>query len=235
MTDTLHLAAATWNDPAQPLELTNALIHDGWPLDQLDQRADGYVSSIFEPFPQIRPELVRDVLEIGSGTGYIMQGIDRYLRGKGVSPRSIVGLDIAEHMLAKARQRLGERAPYKFLHYDGVDVPLEPSSFDLIYSVAALQHIPKPYVYNLFLEARRLLRPAGFAVLHFLSFRHIPEQVRAEPWAVEVRRQVLGEQGHWHHFYSAEELQYVLRDGTGFPQVDIRDGDSIFVCVGNEP
>src|SRR5207248_9678583 len=105
-----------------------------------------------------------DCLEIGPGTGFIMEALERALTARGQAPKSITGLDIAEHMLDKARQRLGDRLPYRFLHYDGLAVPLADRSLDLIYSVASLQHVPKPYVYNLFFEIQRLLRGNGFAV-----------------------------------------------------------------------
>ncbi len=228
-------AARTWDDPVESLEATNARIHDGVPLDQLEQRADTYVAGIFDQFRRVDPAMTRSILEIGSGTGFIMEGVDRYLRRHGISASSIVGLDIAANMIAKAKARVGDRRPFDFLLYDGINVPLADDSIDLVYSVAALQHVPKLYVYNLFLEVRRILKPGGFGVFHVLSVRHIPEQVRAEPWANEIRRQLNNETGHWHHFYAAEELQYVLRYGSGFEHVDVRDGDSLWVCVSKSP
>jgi len=146
-------------------------------------------------------------------------------------PATITGLDIAENMLAKAKLRLGGSGPYRFLHYDGITVPLPDASLDFVYSVAALQHVPKPYVYNLFFEIRRLLKPAGFAVLHLLSFKHLPEQEQHSPWRHEVRRQIGRDTGHWHHFYSRTELENVLQVGTGFSSVDIRENGSIWACV----
>ena len=233
MTDaSVYSAARTWDDPAESLEATNARIHDGVAIDQLEARADTYVTSIFDQFPQIDPGHARKILEIGSGTGFIMEGVERYLGRRGVTPTSITGLDIAPNMLAKAKARLGDRRPFEFLLYDGINVPIGDESLDLVYSVAALQHVPKLYVYNLFLEIHRILKPGGFAVMHFLSFRLIPEHVKLEPWVNEIRRQLNGETGHWHHFYAVEELDNVLRYGSGFPFVDVRDGDSLWVCVG---
>jgi ubiquinone/menaquinone biosynthesis C-methylase UbiE len=226
-------AARTWDNPVEPLETTNARIHDGVPLHQLEARADGYAKQIFDQFPQIVPRTVRTIVEVGSGTGYIMEAVERYLNRSGVQAASITGLDIAPNMLAKAKARLGDRTPFAFLEYDGIHVPLPDASLDLIYSVAALQHIPKVYVYNLFLEMHRLLAPGGHAVLHFPSFRQIPEHVRYEPWSNEIRRQMNNETGHWHHFYSVEELEYVLRDASQFRNVDLRAGTHIWACVAN--
>ena len=126
----------------------------------------------------------------------------------------MTGLDIAENMLAKARERIAGKGPFQFIHYDGVHVPVSDESFDFIYSIAALQHIPKPYVYNLFFEILRILKPTGFAVFHLLSFKSLPEQERFFPWRDEIRNQIGLGKDHWHHFYSREEVEYVVRVGN---------------------
>jgi ubiquinone/menaquinone biosynthesis C-methylase UbiE len=231
----LVAATATWNDPEETLESVNARIHDGVPLDQLEQRADRYVREMFAYFPYVTLPHHTVCMEIGSGTGYIMEALHRELIRRTKPPASIAGLDIAEHMLERARQRIGEHGPYRFLHYDGITVPLPDESFDLIYSVAALQHVPKPYVYNLFFEIRRLLRPDGFAVFHLSSFKGLAVQERFFPWREEVRRQINLETGHWHHFYSQDEVENVLKVGTGFRYVDIRQNGAIWVCAHKNP
>jgi SAM-dependent methyltransferase len=232
MTDSdLAAAAAAWNDQSQTIEAANADIHDGVSADQFIERAEEYIAQIFGHFGYVSVPQEASILEIGSGTGFIMEAMLRRLQNDGIMPRAITGLDIAEHMLAKARERLGARAPYEFLHYDGVDVPLPDASLDLIYSVAALQHVPKPYVYNLFFEIHRLLKPTGFAVVHLLSFADFAaHQQRWESWRTEVERQVRRGPGHWHHFYAVDELDAVLRVGTGFAHVDIRF-DGRWTCV----
>lgn len=227
----LAAAAATWNDPDESLESVNARIHDGVPLDKLHARADGYVGTIFRLFPYIRLPSRPACLEIGSGTGYIMEALNRELTRRSNPPASITGLDIAENMLAKAKLRLAAQGPFEFRHYDGISVPAPDGSLDLIYSVAALQHVPKPYVYNLFFEMHRLLKPTGFAAFHLLPFKALPDQERHSPWREEVRRQIGLGTGHWHHFYTREELEYVLKVGTGFRHADIRENGGIFVCV----
>jgi ubiquinone/menaquinone biosynthesis C-methylase UbiE len=224
-------AAATWNDPNESLESVNARIHDGVPANSLMQRADGYAEAIFTVFRYIRLPHHPCCLEIGSGTGYIMEAMHNALTRRTHRPISITGLDIAENMLAKAELRLGGKGPFRFMHYDGITVPLPDRSLDLIYSVAALQHIPKPYVYNLFFEMHRLLKPTGFAAFHLISFNHMSEQERHFPWRDEIGRQIRGETGHWHHFYSRVELENVLKVGTGFRYVDVREDGQIWVCV----
>jgi ubiquinone/menaquinone biosynthesis C-methylase UbiE len=227
----LVAAARTWDIEEETLESVSRRIHDGFPLDQLAQRANNYVDKIINMFKYtpIKPDI--SVMEIGSGVGYIMESMDLYVTSQGITIKRIVGLDIAENMIAKAKSRLGQRPRFSFVHYNGVDVPLPDKSFDIIYSVAALQHVPKPYVYNLFLEIHRLLNDDGHAVIHLLGFKSIPQQEQLVPWRDEVRNQVHKVTAHWHHFYSAEELQFIL-PVSGFKHVDIReDGGSIFFLV----
>lgn len=229
MKDDVAVAARTWNDPSLTLDDANRRIHDGVPLEQLQDRADGYVRTIFERFPYAAPPAGAHCLEIGSGVGWIMEALERHLAS--APPASITGLDIAENMLALARGRLGGRPPFRFLHYDGRHVPLPDASLDFIYSVAALQHVPKPAVYGLFFEVKRLLRPTGFAVFHLLPWSVFAAQEKIWPWRNEVRQQLDRSTGHWHHFYSAEELDAVLRIGTGLGHVDVQ-ADGSWSCIG---
>jgi ubiquinone/menaquinone biosynthesis C-methylase UbiE len=226
----LSAAAKVWNDPNETLESVNGRIHDGAPLDQLEQRANGYVANMMAMFSYAPVQDRATVLEIGSGTGYIMEAFDAYAKSKGIRIQRIVGLDIAEYMIEKAKRRIGESPVFSFVHYDGINVPIPDRSFDLIYSFAALQHVPKPYVYNLFFEIHRLLKEDGHAVIQLLGFKVLPRQERLVPWRNEIRNQVTKAEVHWHHFYSAEELQFVL-PASGFRHVDIRDGDGIWFLV----
>jgi SAM-dependent methyltransferase len=226
----LVAAAQTWNIRDETLESVNRRIHDGVRLDDLEQRANRYVADIFNLFPYASLKDDASVMEIGSGTGYIMEALDSYSKSQRIRLQQIIGLDIAEHMIEKAKRRLGERPGLSFIHYDGINVPITDKSFDMIYSVAALQHVPKPYVYNLFFEIYRLLKDDGHAVIHLLGFKLLPKQEQLFRWRDEIRRQIYKLEGHWHHFYSAEELLFVLA-ATNFKHVDIRDGESIWLLV----
>jgi hypothetical protein len=99
-----------------------------------------------------------------------------------------------------------------------------------------MQHIPKPFAYNLFFEIQRLLAPNGFAVIHLLSFANLAQQQQHWPWKREIDQQVGRVPGeHWHHFYSADELRQVLTVGTGYPHVHVHEHDGIWVCVRKTP
>jgi ubiquinone/menaquinone biosynthesis C-methylase UbiE len=230
-------AARTW-DQERPIEETSNAIHDGAHSDEeLRKRAKILVGDmLFGNFAQAVPERDASILEIGSGLGWIMQGVNEYLSQRSRPPRSVVGLDIAPNMIEQAKRRLGTAAPFGFLLYDGTRVPLPDSSLDLIYSVAALQHVPRPFVFNLFFEIQRLLKPRAFAVFHLLSTDCLPRQELQHPWRQEIANQIAGAVAHWHHFYTAKELRDVLSI-TGFPYIGVRDdgGGSLVCCVSNSP
>ena len=226
----LAVATKVWNDPNESMESVNRRIHDGVPLEQLEARAHSYVDGIFDFFPYVRPKNGASIMEIGSGVGYIMEAMDKGLRDRGIKPGEIIGLDIAEHMLERAKTRLLGNPVFSFIHYDGIHVPLPDHSLDLIYSVASLHHVPRPYVFNLFFEIFRLLREEGFAVIHLLGMKALRAHPEVVQWHQEVHKQVNRSVGHWQHFYSAEELETVFW-ATGFGHFDVRDGESLWSLV----
>ncbi|HEV3241021.1 MAG TPA: phytanoyl-CoA dioxygenase family protein [Casimicrobiaceae bacterium] len=220
----MHAAFQAWDRASEPLETTELRIHDGAPLEGLPKRAQWYIGTLQQLFPWATPTPGATVMEIGSGLGYVMEAaLARY------QPRRVIGLDVAPSMLEKARARLqrdGVTDPrLEFLLYDGITVPLADNSVDYVYSVAALQHVPKTYVYNLFLEIKRILSPSGFCGIHLLSCNNIGEHSRLVPFAQEIGNQLRGEDTHWHHFYAFDELLRVLADGVEAKQIDIVDGD----------
>jgi SAM-dependent methyltransferase len=229
-----QIAAQAWNR-ITPIEQTSDAIHDGArTTEELAARANWYVRDLlFGRFPQAIPGSDAVILEIGSGLGWIMQAMNDYLAAAAKPPRSITGLDIAPNMITQATSRLGARPPFGFLLYDGIHIPVADASFDLIYSVAAMQHIPRPSVFNLFFEIKRLLKIDGFAVFHLLSTAHLHEQEKQLPWRTEIQNQLSGACVHWHHFYAKQELTDVLRI-TGFPYVAVLPyRESLFCCVSN--
>src|SRR5262245_57777232 len=154
----LQAAAGTWNEG--DLASIMLRIHDGEPIDKVEIRADSLAHKLISLSPPDYLKPGATIMEIGSGVGMIMEAMNKRLTAMGLDPAGVIGLDIADQMIKRAKERMGgEKPPYSFLHYNGVNVPRAAASLDMIYSVAALQHIPKPFVYNLFLECRRLLRP----------------------------------------------------------------------------
>jgi SAM-dependent methyltransferase len=101
----------------------------------------------------------RDVLEVGAGTGLIMEGL-------GDAPKSKVGLDISSGMLRKARER-----GFNVVQGSATDLPFENERFDLAYSFKVLAHIPD--IEKVLSEMSRVLRPGGVMVAEFYNAHSI--------------------------------------------------------------
>jgi ubiquinone/menaquinone biosynthesis C-methylase UbiE len=218
----MHPSFETWDIASESLESVENRIHDGAPREALKDRAWGYIDTFARFFPWSFPEPGGRILEVGSGLGYVMQAAAERL-----APASVVGLDVAPTMIAKGKQRFVRDgvadARLEFSLYDGVTIPYDDNSFDFVYSVASIQHIPKCYAYNLFFEINRILKPSGFAALQMLSYSLLPSHLRLFPLKEEVLKQIRNEVGHWHFFYSQQELLQVLSAGVGVGWLAIRE------------
>jgi SAM-dependent methyltransferase len=99
------------------------------------------------------PDPPRRVLDLGCGSG---NSVDWF---RGHDPAiDWVGVDIADSQEARARRRTDA----VFMSYDGVRVPFDDRTFDLVYSSQVLEHVPDPAVH--LREIARVLRPGGILV-----------------------------------------------------------------------
>lgn len=108
---------------------------------------------------------VGDVLDLGSGTGVILEAAAKVATGR------LVGIDISEAACGRARSRLagcGDRA--EILATDLINVsPAALGSFDLIYCIGTYYCVA-PHVQAHILElVRTCLRPGGVAVLSYYA------------------------------------------------------------------
>lgn len=213
-------AFQTWEARNESLERVEDRIHDGVPREQLIERGRRYVGKIFELFPWYSIAQDKPPVEIGPGVGYIMQAFSERLDLK-----KIIGLDVAAGMISHAKERVrrdglpAER--FEFTLYDGVNFPFQAEEIGAFYSVAAIQHVPKPYAYNIIFEINRCLAPGGCCAIHLLSWDHLPYS--AVSLQEEVKNQIAGHQGHWHHYWDRNELEAIMRYGLGTSQYEIKD------------
>jgi ubiquinone/menaquinone biosynthesis C-methylase UbiE len=109
-----------------------------------EQRGDEYAVGI----DALLPTGDGPILEIGVGTGVVALGLRR--RG-----RSVVGLDISEPMLARARSRLGPSV----IRSDAMRMGIATASVAHAISVWVVHSVAEPVL--LFQEAFRIIRPGG--------------------------------------------------------------------------
>ena len=116
-----------------------------------------YVDHLDLPFQRKR------ALDFGTGVGRLSQALAEHFD-------SVVGVDIAESMVQKAREynRHGDRVEYLVNTTDDLKI-LESNSFDFVYSNITLQHIPPGSAANYIHEFFRLLKPGGVAIFQIPS------------------------------------------------------------------
>lgn len=122
-------------------------------------RAEGMAES-HAPF--VRPVFERlslssdgAYLDIGCGNGYTV----RWAASAAPEGRA-VGIDTSPGMIARARERSAELPNAEFhVATFPADHPLEPGSFDVIFSMEVFYYLPDPGAG--LAEVRRLLRPGG--------------------------------------------------------------------------
>lgn len=108
----------------------------------------------------------KEVLEIGCGTGLILQ------RVASVAERA-VGMDLSAGMLEHARKR-----GLEVVKADATDLPFEDESFDLVYSFKVLAHVQE--IDLALREMVRVTRPGGRLILEFynrLSLRYLAKRL----------------------------------------------------------
>jgi ubiquinone/menaquinone biosynthesis C-methylase UbiE len=106
-----------------------------------------------------------DVLEVGCGTGLILQ------RVRGFAARA-VGIDISAGMLARARAR-----GLDVMQGSATALPFADASFDVAYSFKVLAHIQD--IRTALAEMARVTRPGGWVLAEFYNPRSLRYLVKA--------------------------------------------------------
>lgn len=114
----------------------------------LDRLEAGYVE---------RFGLGRDVLEVGCGTGLVLERISKFAR-------SAKGVDLSPGMLEKAKAR-----GLDVVEGSATDLPFPDQAFDLTCSFKVLPHVPD--IDKALSEMARVLRPSGVLLAEFYNPR----------------------------------------------------------------
>lgn len=149
------------------------------------------------------------VLEIGCGMG-------RLLRPLAPRVARVVGVDLSEEMLRRAREHCAALPNVELHLTDGGLDFLADSTFDFVFSHIVFQHLPrKAYAERYFREAFRLLVPGGiFRVQVDGRSRQVFRRWIADSWSGVV--------------FSAGELSRRL-ERRGFQVTEIRGGGTQYL------
>src|SRR6202158_6011442 len=98
------------------------------------------------------PQKGEHVLDVGTGTGLVA-----HLVAPRVSPGSVIGIDLSDHMLAIARSKRSKNV--QFLGMAAEQLVFKPETFDLVTMGEALAYLSDPT--DALAEAHRVLRPGG--------------------------------------------------------------------------
>ncbi len=116
----------------------------------------------------------RDVLEVGCGTGLVLERVARVAR-------RAEGLDLSPGMLARARARgLSVREG------DATQLPFDDASFDVVYAFKVLAHVPD--VDRAIAEMVRVTRPGGHVLVEIYNRRSLRLVSRAIGGARRIGR-----------------------------------------------
>jgi len=131
------------------------------------------------------------VLDFGCGAGRLSQALAHHAE-------AVVGLDVAPPMLEAARKldRSGGRVTF-VLNEDPDLRAFEDGSFDLVYTMRVMQHLPRPVLESYLTEFVRVLQPGGVAIVHIptqpmWTLRGVVWRVAPTPAIRWAQRRLLG-------------------------------------------
>ena len=134
--------------------VNGALSFTGMKVDIFVQaKADHILASIDRHFGR-RQDLA--VLDLGCGVGNY-HDFFRSAFGR------LAGADVSESCIAQARSL---RPEVDYMAYDGIRLPVEDGTFDVVYAICVLHHVPVPVWQTFVGEMYRVIRPGGLALIY---------------------------------------------------------------------
>ncbi len=145
---------------------------------------DEHVHLAIPIMTKLKPHINPLVLDVATGTGRIPLALCQHARFEG----SIIGLDASSGMLKQAIRKIDDNhfeQYVSFLHGDGLSLPFDDNSFDLVTCMEALEFMPSPE--KGLQELVRVLRPSGI----LLTTRRINEFMPSRVWSQEHMQNLL--------------------------------------------
>lgn len=136
------------------------------------------------------------LVDVGCGSGRLAS----QLRDRHTGP--YLGTDVSPELIDYAR-RLTNRPDWRFLEVQGLEIPIDPGSADMVCFFSVLTHLRHEESFLYLEEARRVLRVGGAVVLTFLDFSQPNHRAVFEATVDALRG---GDDLHVNQFLSKEAL-----------------------------
>lgn len=138
--------------------VNDSLAFTGFEVDFFTKVKSDYILDITSEYYGPIGEL--DVLDVGCGIG----NYHSYF-----SPKfgSLSGVDVSEQSISIAKKR---NVGVEYSVYDGGRLPYPDNSYDVVYTICVMHHVPPSMWENFVNEMNRVLRPGGIAMI----FEHNP-------------------------------------------------------------
>ncbi len=192
-------------DPFYAVLTAECFRNNRWDVEEFFATGETEVADVFGYLSRTAPVFNRDsALDFGCGVGRLTQALATRFD-------NVIGVDIAESMVEKARElnRHGPRVEYFANTVDHLRF-LGDQSFDFVYSSITLQHVPPPANLRYLEEFLRVLRPGGVAVFQVPNGREFRE---GSLWQTlyKLRRQYLRRAWKIIRGKPAYEMHYIPR------------------------
>lgn len=153
------------------------------------------------------------VVDIGCGIGRLTQ----HMLHEDIS--AYLGLDIVPQILDEARKIAGGDSRFRFDTPIDCKIPLGDAEADVVVAYSVITHLMDEEIFDYLLDARRVLRPGGFAFFSFLDFFN--NQHQADFFKhVQHHRQGQGDI----LAFTTRDVLALFGDRAGFSNVEFLDG-----------
>jgi SAM-dependent methyltransferase len=160
----LQLFGRHWNtlgrdDPYRAILTGNKGEIGGWDVDEFFATGRADATRFIADLNRIKPDAARQrALDFGCGVGRVTRALAEHFQ-------SVVGVDVAETMIARARRLNEDRPNCRFVLNRPVHLRgFADGAFDVVYSRLVLQHIPPRLLRRYIPELVRVTAPGGILV-----------------------------------------------------------------------
>lgn len=216
MTVELATIQADWDQAARENATFNILTdsqyaNSGWPTETFFDHGRAEIDAALEHLAVLGVEYKTNrALDFGCGVGRLTEALAYHFR-------RVDGVDVSEEMIRLAKERPPRTGHTHYHHNARPDLKLFRSgTFDLVYTMIVLQHMPQEMQHGYVREFFRVLKPEGVAMIdipdgpevqhprRWLSMTGVP-RATVEQWielagAQIVDAEPLPEPSQWQHY-----------------------------------